>query len=129
MTSSSTSLQIPRETRLAVRAPENSRGKIHDLPTDCMLKIFCFLNSREMSLAERVCRYWRSTINTPDQHAWKEQCKNQGIWLIDSDIEIALGPYSSQNAPGEFDSKILSIITGYVSGVTYKTFANFGTLS
>jgi hypothetical protein len=168
MTNLSVKLQPQQETRIAARAPENSRGRIQQLsaeflcnetilgsyfplnvqgnstilsiiagyvqsqpahtqclPIECFINIFTYLDSHEMALAERVCRSWQSMINQ-EQYAWQEQCRNQAICVISPHIETALRSYSSQIAPGKFDSKILSIITAYEDcGVMYKTFASY----
>ncbi|XP_058083433.1 F-box protein At3g07870-like [Magnolia sinica] len=51
---------------IRVSAKEMKKSKMHDLPTDIMVKIFSRLSVKSLSRLKCVCTFWRAIISDPD---------------------------------------------------------------
>lgn len=98
----------------------NASGSLQELPEGCLMHILSFLPPSDVARSEPLNRFYGGIIRSPDQHVWKEQCRNRGIYVEGN---------CSEKLKFIFNVKVLSIIEGYLVEDATKSYkqlaANF----
>jgi hypothetical protein len=92
--------------------------------TEPFVETLSFLDSSQLTLCQRVSKFWNQVINSADQYVWGMSCRTQGISIPEGllperseKIKEALSSYPPKNhsASGCFNAQILAIIDEFAA--------------